>query len=515
MEIFLTLLPILVIFLCLTLWSKPADTSGIIGWVAACAIAVFAFGTPIKVILLASLAGVVVSLPVTLVVATSIWQISLMETAGALKRVVVFIKTLARGNQAIQIMLINIGIGTVLVSVGATPVSILPPIMIALGYSTFVSVALPALGFDALCTFSLLGAPLIIFSDLTKLPLSEAGFIFAKFLPVVSTTLAFTMLWMVGGMKLVRKGILPALISGIVIGFTAMAMSTTSAVVLTGVVAGLATVAAMVIYLKAIGSPVIDKSGLTAEDLQTARDFSMLRAISPWLILIIATMLVNFTPAIRDILYKKLDVVLAIMPGQAPIKTRPLWNAYTWIVISSVMAIPILKASGAQVKDSLVKFGRRAPRPVVSAAVFFAIAYVMNYSGFQEVGGKWVLLNQSQNMIFILANSSAELFKGFYPAVASFLGLLGGFITGSESSAIAMFTKYNYNIAELLKLNPLIITAGTAIGGGLASVISPAKLQNAAATIDAIGVENQVIKTALLISLFLTAVAACVTFILG
>jgi lactate permease len=68
-------------------------------------------------------------------VAASIFQITFLESTGALKRIVVFVKTLARNNHAVQIMIINMGIGTLLVSVGATPVSILPPIMLALGYS--------------------------------------------------------------------------------------------------------------------------------------------------------------------------------------------------------------------------------------------------------------------------------------------------------------------------------------------------------------------------------------------
>jgi lactate permease len=54
----------------------------------------------------------------------------------------------------------------------------------------------------------------------------------------------------------------------------------------------------------------------------------------------------------------------------------------------------------------------------------------------------------------------------------------------------------------------LIIAAGLAFGGGLASVISPAKLQNAAAAIDKIGEENKVIKIAFVFSLILTAVTS-------
>jgi lactate permease len=90
---------------------------------------------------------------------------------------------------------------------------------------------------------------------------------------------------------------------------------------------------------------------------------------------------------------------------------------------------------------------------------------------------------------------------------------LGGFVSGSEASTIALFTKYNQITSEVLDLNFLVIAAGTAIAGGLASVISPAKLQNAAATIDAMGIESKVIRVAVVISIIFTSVAAVLTFI--
>jgi lactate permease len=71
-----------------------------------------------------------------------------------------------------------------------------------------------------------------------------------------------------------------------------------------------------------------------------------------------------------------------------------------------------------------------------------------------------------------------------------------------------MFTKYHLMTSKLLNVDALIVTAVTAIGGGLASVISPAKLQNAAATIDALGIESQVIKTTFIISVLITLVAS-------
>jgi lactate permease len=76
-----------------------------------------------------------------------------------------------------------------------------------------------------------------------------------------------------------------------------------------------------------------------------------------------------------------------------------------------------------------------------------------------------------------------------------------------------MFTKYHLLTSKLLNVDALIVTAVTAIGGGLASVISPAKLQNAAATIDALGIESQVIKTAFVISIVITLAASIIAMI--
>ncbi|HHW41898.1 MAG TPA: hypothetical protein GXX19_12290 [Syntrophomonadaceae bacterium] len=164
---------------------------------------------------------------------------------------------------------------------------------------------------------------------------------------------------------------------------------------------------------------------------------------------------------------------------------------------------------------TLSRWVRRAPRPVLSAAVFFAIAFVMNNSGLQNVGGAWKVVDHSSNMIWVLARGSALAFGAFYPFISAFMGLFGGFISGSEASTIAMFTKYHLLTSRMLNVNALVVTAATAIGGGLASVISPAKLQNAAATIDALGIESRVIRTAFLISVLITVVAAMIALIVA
>jgi len=71
--------------------------------------------------------------------------------------------------------------------------------------------------------------------------------------------------------------------------------------------------------------------------------------------------------------------------------------------------------------------------------------------------------------------ASAAAFGAFYPFISGYLGLFGGFLSGSEASTVAVFTRYHVLTSKILQVDALIVSAMTAIGGGLASVISPAK----------------------------------------
>jgi len=513
----LTLLPIAAIVFLMIKKQFAADTSGTIGWLMTLVIAWLFFNTSMEVGLRSSMAGIIASFPVSLMVLTSILQISFMEATGALRRVTVFVKTFASGDRAVQIMLINVGAGTLLVSIGATPVSILPPILVALGYSSYVAVALPAIGFDALCTFALLGAPLVVYSDLTGTSLVQSAQVFAKFLPVISTLIGFGMLWIVGRFKLVKEGFIPCTIAGLTNGGVAIAVAyipaLASGVVLTGVIAGFFTMLVMLLYLKLAGKPIIDRSHLTPSDLEVEKEMGLIRALSPWIILIAASFAINFYPPWFDLLYKDFAMSISLIPGQ-PLKTRILWNAYTWVLVSTILSALFIRPSAKAVQATASKWTKRAPRPTFSAAIFFAIAFLMNNSGTQNLGAAWKIVEPAQNMIWVLSQGSAMTFGRLYPFISGYLGLFGGFLSGSEASTIAMFTKYHLLTSKILEVDALIVTAVTAIGGGLASVISPAKLQNAAATIDALGIESQVIKTAFIISALITLVASILALVL-
>jgi lactate permease len=503
--VFLAILPILTVLL-LLLWRRmAADVAGLIGWLVTALVAIVCFQTPLSITLRASLAGALASLPITLMVAASLLQIFFMIETGALARVVTLIKTISPADQVVQIMIVNIGFGTLLAALGATPVSILPPIMLALGYPPFVAIALPALGYDALCTYALLGVPMVVFSGFVGLPIEEVGGFFARFMPIISTCIALGMLWIVGRWKLVIRGLLPALLSGLTAGFIAIGMNALQLIPLTGVVAGLGVVLVMLFYLVLARKPLRQRLVLTPADLEVERHLSLPVALTPWLILVLLAVLVN-VPSLPfyALTFETLAMPVEIIPG-APEKIRPFWQAYFWVLVSTLLAFPFLKPDRAQLKAVMQKWLARAPRPMLASVVFFAIAFLMNHSG---KALDWSLVDPTKNMIAVLATASASAFGRFYPLAAAYLGLLAGFVSGSEASAIAMLTKLHLSTAEKIGAVGLLVAAVSGIGGGLASVISPAKLQNASAAIGRIGEEAGVLRVTFVISLVITGVAA-------
>ena len=514
--IFLALLPILAVFVLMMHYKLAVDMSGLIGWILTVGIAVFFFNTAVETALLASLTGIVASFGISLMVVTSILQITFMEATGSLQRIAVLLKTIAPTHRAVQILLISMGAGTVLVAMGATPVSILPPIFIALGYSPFVAVALAAIGFDALCTYSLLSIPMVVFSDMLGISLVRASQEFSVFMPLISTLIGFGMLWIVGNSALVKEGFVPCVLAGLTGGGAAIAVAYVplfqSAVVLTGVIAGSCITIILLLYLKLSNEPIVDRSRLSHDDLRIEREMSLTKAISPWLVLVVALLVINFYQPLYQLLFHTWAMPFSVLPGQV-LKTRMLWNAYTWVLISTIVAAFFFRPSPAVWKSVLTKWLRRAPRPFLSATIFFAISYVMITSGSHVFTGAFTQGRPAANMVGVLAQGSVFLFGSFYPFISAYLGMFAGFVTGSEASAIGMLAKYHVLTAKALHFDPLVINAASAIGAGLASVISPAKLQNAAATIDAIGVESQVIRAGFVIAAAMTAVTGMIAVV--
>ncbi|MHA1555376.1 MAG: L-lactate permease [Candidatus Heimdallarchaeota archaeon] len=535
------LLPFIGALLLLILAKWKADTTGFVMWLVMFILAITLFKTDAKVSFLASVVGFIKSFPISFMVCTSIFMITYMQKTGALQRIIVAFKRLGgEGKEAFQIMFINIGLGCFLVSIGANPVTMLPPIMIALGYSSLAAVALPAIGYDPLTTFALLAIPAVIFqgemsglfSEFSHLfpglaenfpTLAQSGFTFSLFMPVVTIGIALGMMLIAGGRKLLfnKRSILFASVGGLTTGGTAVLVNFLAKtfemdglVPLTGLFAGLVTIGAMMLLAKMLKIKIFDKGNLTEEDIKIEQSMPLWKASLPWLILVVLCSITNFIPQIFDFLFSTLAMPVEIT-GFAPIKLRVFWNAYLWLLVATILSMPFLGVKG-KLKDILSTWSKRSIKPVFAAAIFFSVASVMTSSGATGLltgEGMWEI-SPENNMISILATASADIFGKYYPLIVPFVGLLGGFVSGSETSSIAMFTGFHFKTGNSLGMsssNILVMGASNGIGGGLASVLSPAKIQSATAVIDKQGLEGEVIKKTAPIALLMVTVVSVIT----
>ncbi|MHA1227648.1 MAG: L-lactate permease [Candidatus Hodarchaeales archaeon] len=502
-QFLLIILPFILAMFLLVAKKWKADTVGVLVWLLIGGIAVI-LNTPLDSVVIISIAGIIDSFKITLMVGASIFMITYMAKCGALARIIVFIKTLKGSHPAWQIMFLNLGVGCLLVTIGATPVSILPPIMMALGFPPVVSVALPAIGYDPLTTYALLAIPAVVFTGemsslanngilTTSAPtLHEVGLAFSLYMPLISTGIALGMIYIAGGWNMLKdpSSLIIAFITGVTAGVSAILANFIGLVTLTGIFAGIGIVFVLGIFAKIQGYPIIDRSILTEQDLKIEKTMSLGRAASPWILLVFFAFVTNVIPPIFQLLFSELTFPVVI--GDFTVKTRFLWQAYTWVTISTLLSFILLPSDKHMLKDTLRLFKKRTLRPMLSAASFFAVAWIMNQSSPSE---------PSLNMIYILSEFTSTNFGMIFPILVPFIGFFGGFVSGSETSSIVMFTKYHVQTSNILGLDPITMGTANGIGGGLASVITPAKVQNAAATIDKIGIEGQVIKKTIIIAL--------------
>jgi lactate permease len=98
---------------------------------------------------------------------------------------------------------------------------------------------------------------------------------------------------------------------------------------------------------------------------------------------------------------------------------------------------------------------RRLAVPELTLAAVLALAYVMNYSGATATLG------------LTLARTGV-----LFPFFSAFLGWLGVFLTGSDTSANALFGNLQIISARALSLNPVLLAAVNSTAGVLGKMVS-------------------------------------------
>ncbi|GFO65072.1 L-lactate permease [Geomonas paludis] len=127
--------------------------------------------------------------------------------------------------------------------------------------------------------------------------------------------------------------------------------------------------------------------------------------------------------------------------------------------------------------------------PAVTVASVVGLAFVMNASG----------MTTSMGISFTKAGA-------MFPFLSPFLGMLGVFLTGSDTSSNVLFGGLQKVTAEQLGMNPLLTGAANTSGGVMGKMISPQSIAVACAATGLVGEEGNLFRFTLKHALFLTTV---------
>ncbi|HEY1421335.1 MAG TPA: L-lactate permease [Candidatus Dormibacteraeota bacterium] len=179
------------------------------------------------------------------------------------------------------------------------------------------------------------------------------------------------------------------------------------------------------------------------------------------------------------------------------------WNflaaAGSLVLYAGLIAFLLMRAFRQRVNFVVVyaKTIRQLALPIATIAMILAIAQLMNYSG-------------------MTASLAIALSKtGFiFPFVAAFLGWLGVFLTGSDTSSNTLFGPLQAQTAQQLGNVSPILTAGTNSSGGvMGKMISPQNLSVGAAGVNQVGAEGAIFRRVIGYSLILTSAVGVIAMI--
>jgi lactate permease len=154
---------------------------------------------------------------------------------------------------------------------------------------------------------------------------------------------------------------------------------------------------------------------------------------------------------------------------------------------------------GVSARKAIAEFGAVVVKmkfALLTVASVLALAYVMNLSGQTLTIGKWIA-------------AAGASFAFFSPI----LGWIGTAVTGSDTSANALFATLQQTVGKQTGIDPTLLVSANTSGGVLGKMISPQNLTIAATAVGLTGRESDIFRKVVLWSLGLLAVMCVLVYL--
>ena len=502
--------PILFLFIALTVLKMKGHWAAIIATSLAVGVACIAYGMPMQYAGLSVVYGALFGLfPVSWIVITALFIYNMSVKTGQFEVVKNSLATIS-DDRRMQALLIAFSFGAFIEGAAGfgTPVAITAAMLAGLGFNPLYAASLCLLANTAPVAFGAIGIPIVVGANASGVDLMGFSQMVGRTLPFLSVFVPLYLVILMAGWK---KGIevWPAcMVSGGSFALVQFLSANYIGPLLPDILSSISSMICTVIFLR-YWHPK-ESWRFSEEPKSEGREKLMysgghvFRSWAPFLLLsvfVAAWGINNVQTVMNQIFLVKLPiegldkmVIDDVGKSKAAVYTfNGLSAAGTAILLAWFFCIPVMGASIRTALDVAGNTLKQLKWPIVTIATILGFAYIMNYSG----------------MAITLGHAFAST-GWFFPFFAAFLGWLGVFMTGSDTSTNALFGKLQAVTAHQLGINPLVTVNANTCGGVTGKMISPQSISVATAATNMVGKEYEIFRFTLKHSLILCTVVGII-----
>jgi L-lactate transport len=507
-------LPIFTLLFLLGVLRKPAWIAALCGLVTATAVALFAYGMPAPAAISAIGYGAAFGLwPIGWIVFSAILLYRLTVETGKFEIIKDSIGSLTP-DRRLQALLIAFAFGAFIEGAAGfgSPVAIAAAMLTGLGFSPFYAAGICLLANTAPVAFGSIGIPVTTLAGITGLSANALSGAVGRICAPVSIFIPSYLIMVMGGFKAWR-GVAPAaILCGVAFASVQFLVSNYHGPLLVDILSSLAAIGSLVVLLK-LWKPkdeFVLEGDHTAHTAKHHPAGEVMMAWLPYFLLVVFVLLwgqegikaelnkftINFAwPGLHNLVQR--------MPPVAPKPSGyAAMYAFSWLsaagtscLFASVVSALVLRVSPAKCWSIFAGTCKQLALPMLTIATVLGLAFLMNYSGATATLG--------------LAFAATGVLFPFFSAL---LGWLGVFLTGSDTSANALFGNLQVVTATKLGLDPVLMAAANSSGGVMGKMISLQSIAvAAAATGMGSGDQAKLFRFTLRHSIFLASVIGLIT----
>jgi len=455
-------LPIFTLLLLLGVMRKPAWMASIAGLAAAIVVAAGVYGMPLDRVVASITFGAAFGLfPIGWVVFSAILLYRITLESGKFEVLKDSMGHLT-DNPKLQALLIAFAFGAFIEGAAGfgTPVAVAAAMLTGLGFTPFNAAAICLLANTAPVAFGSIAIPITTLAVTTGLPLDRLSAGVGRICAPLSLFVPAYLIAVMSGWSGLKSVLPAAAACGIAFAGTQFFISNFIGPQLTDILSSLAAMGALLIVIRTTGSHGTQR--------HSARELWL--AWTPYILLVIFVLTWGVKPVQTQLASVNIPVQ---WPGLhntiqrvAPAVSKPSLYAavynFTWLsasgtacLFAAILAAAITGLRPSQFAKVLGETARQLVKAELTLAIVLGLAMLMNYSGSTATLG--------------LAFAATGFFFPFFSAL---LGWLGVFLTGSDTSANALFGTLQMVTAEKLGQSPVLMAAANSAGGVMGKMIS-------------------------------------------